>query len=345
MRVLTGISAVLGLAMFFAARLMGAHWNALLMFWMVAAPVGLAWRLVAWRRGQLDVASLLDPEHHAARAHTALRALTWCVGAMTVHTAIVRVQFTPEDLEGTYLMSWALAMTAVAGAAIPMRGRSTVVTAAISLIGLVLTWDLSHALADPAGPAVTLRSPFAEPATVFHGGQGTLINHHYAIPQQRDALDMVLAPGGTEHIGDPSTLEGWACWGKPLVAPADARVVSVVSDRPDMPIGETDLELIIGNHVILEIDRDHYVLMAHLQQGSLVVAPGDTVAAGQPIASCGNSGNTSQPHLHLQAQSAPDFSNGDRTLHTWPIRFEQVERGGEVQPAIPRRNDIVLPPG
>lgn len=78
----------------------------------------------------------------------------------------------------------------------------------------------------------------------------------------------------------------------------------------------------------------------------MTVAPGDRVAPGDPIGRCGNSGNTSQPHLHLQVQSGPDFSNDDPALHTFEVAWAQVQRGDAVLPQHPaRRNDVLLPGG
>lgn len=57
---------------------------------------------------------------------------------------------------------------------------------------------------------------------------------------------------------------------------------------------------ILGNHVVLDLGDDVYAALAHLQRGSVTVGPGDRVAAGEVVARCGNSGNSSEPHLHLQ---------------------------------------------
>lgn len=43
------------------------------------------------------------------------------------------------------------------------------------------------------------------------------------------------------------------------------------------------------------------VELAHLQKGSVRVETGDPVKMGQSIALVGNSGNTSEPHLHIHA--------------------------------------------
>jgi hypothetical protein len=56
-----------------------------------------------------------------------------------------------------------------------------------------------------------------------------------------------------------------------------------------------------GNHVLLQSRPGPVVALCHLQQDSALVRPGDQVRAGQAIARCGNSGNSTEPHLHLQA--------------------------------------------
>jgi murein DD-endopeptidase MepM/ murein hydrolase activator NlpD len=86
-------------------------------------------------------------------------------------------------------------------------------------------------------------------------------------------------------------------------------------------------------------------MLAHLQRGSIEVAEGDRVSVGQRIARCGNSGNTTMPHLHLQVQNRLSFSNADSELRTFPIAFVHAERrrGDERTPSpfSVRRNDIV----
>ena len=79
-------------------------------------------------------------------------------------------------------------------------------------------------------------------------------------------------------------LETYPAFGQMLYAPADGRVVNVVNDRPDLEIGKTDKEQIAGNHVVIDIGEDRYVLMAHLMQGSITVNPGEEVQSGQAIA-------------------------------------------------------------
>jgi murein DD-endopeptidase MepM/ murein hydrolase activator NlpD len=103
----------------------------------------------------------------------------------------------------------------------------------------------------------------------------------------------------------------------------------------------------VGNHVILEIEKDRFVLLAHLMKGSVAVAEGAQVHAGQLIARCGNSGNTSQPHLHLQVQDRADVWATD--LKTVPILFRDAVRvraghSERLPAANVRRNDELLVP-
>ena len=78
-------------------------------------------------------------------------------------------------------------------------------------------------------------------------------------------------------------------------------------------------------------------LYGHLQQGSLRVHVGDQVRRGQVLGQVGDSGNTGEPHLHLQVQNKPTFDVEDRSIRTYPILFDgatvsDVRRGDSVRP-------------
>ncbi|MER8219486.1 M23 family metallopeptidase [Streptomyces sp. NPDC094143] len=133
--------------------------------------------------------------------------------------------------------------------------------------------------------------------------------------------------------------------GAPILAVADATVVRVVDGQRDhlsrtslpgllylMLIEGSVRELcgtrrILGNHVVLDLGDGTYAAYAHLRRGSLTVRQGDRVRAGQPIARCGNSGNSSEPHLHFQLMDAPDPDAARGVPFTW--RGIGVPRNGE----------------
>ena len=76
-----------------------------------------------------------------------------------------------------------------------------------------------------------------------------------------------------------------------------------------------------GNHVVLDLGNEEYLFIAHLQTGSVKVKPGDHVKAGDAMGLCGNSGNSSEPHLHIHLQTTPRFGDGKGL----PLQFQHYE--------------------
>lgn len=155
---------------------------------------------------------------------------------------------------------------------------------------------------EEAQPAATVRVPFAEPVRVFWGGDDVRSNYHAAYPDQRWAYDLVLEP----LLTGSARLEDYGCYGKVVLAPADARVQLAHDGAPDAVPGQVDnASSLFGNVVSLELGTGTHLVFAHLQPGSVSVRAGEQVREGQPIARCGNSGRTSEPHLHLHHQRQP----------------------------------------
>ena len=93
---------------------------------------------------------------------------------------------------------------------------------------------------------------------------------------------------------------------------------------------------IAGNHVVVAAGPDGpFALVAHLRGGSVRVGPGDRVRVGQLIGQCGNSGNSTQPHVHLQVTDSLDWSRA-RGL---PIAFETP-----TGPELPADSQVVVVP-
>jgi hypothetical protein len=152
-----------------------------------------------------------------------------------------------------------------------------------------------------------LRLPFDGDWYVFWGGRTVEQNYHVAHPSQRYAYDIVVRRDGSSHTGDGRQLEQYHCWGQPILAPGAGTVVTAVDSFPDQQIGERDQRNVTGNHVIVDHGSGEFSLLAHLQRGSVAVRAGDRVQPGQRLGACGNSGNTSEPHLHYHLQNGPVF--------------------------------------
>jgi murein DD-endopeptidase len=135
---------------------------------------------------------------------------------------------------------------------------------------------------------------------------------------QRFAIDYLkVDSAGSSHHGDPSKNENYYAYGTPLLAVADGIVVETKDSIPQNVPGANSRAVPItmvtvgGNHVALDIGHGHYALYAHVQPGSLRVHAGDHVKRGQVLALLGNSGNSTEPHVHFQIADGPTFLSSE----------------------------------
>lgn len=158
--------------------------------------------------------------------------------------------------------------------------------------------------------------------------------------------------------------ENFYAFGKPVYSPVSGKVVSVHNGEPDhdarrslltlIPymLGQADRirkgpEAIAGNYVIIAPDNsDLYIAIVHLQLDSIEVKEGQNISEGQYLANCGNSGNSTQPHIHIQAMDSTDFS----TMKGVPLYFREFSQWnkGESEPitrlqAFPDARTVVSP--
>lgn len=152
---------------------------------------------------------------------------------------------------------------------------------------------------DRTSPSATVRLPSDHALRVVWGGDRLETNQHAATPDQRWAYDFVIEPA----MHSSSRLEDYGCYGTPVLAPVAALVHHAVDGEPDETPGvSTNVMVPFGNHVVLKLETGTYLILAHLKRGSVVVRAGDQVSEGQPIGLSGNSGNTSEPHIHIHHQ-------------------------------------------
>ncbi|WGF87166.1 M23 family metallopeptidase [Marinivivus vitaminiproducens] len=137
---------------------------------------------------------------------------------------------------------------------------------------------------------------------VLHGGSGEALNQHAAVQAQRYALDIVAVNGwGMRASGlVPEDPHAYAIFGRPVHAPCSGRVLAVHDGEPDQTPPETDPSRPAGNHVVLACPSGT-VLLAHLAGGSIGVRIDQAVSAGDRLGRVGNSGNSTEPHLHIHA--------------------------------------------
>ena len=179
-----------------------------------------------------------------------------------------------------------------------------------------------------------LRLPFSGEWVVVVGGRTAETNAHVGHIDQRFATDFVVIGDERTFRSDGLTNEDHFCFGEPILAPASGTVVQAINNIPDTELGQRNVAEPFGNVVVLDHGNSEFSVLAHLQNGSVSVVEGAEVERGQLLGSCGNSGNSAEPHLHYQLQDGPVLS-GSEGLPAFFIDYvadgEPVERGEPVR--------------
>jgi murein DD-endopeptidase MepM/ murein hydrolase activator NlpD len=217
--------------------------------------------------------------------------------------------------------------------------------------GKSLTLPVAHV--SVAGAATMIQAPLRGSKWAAANGPSSTSQHRmamsvlYGIPyfSQRYAIDWIQTDQNSKTLhGNPLDLHSYLCYGQPVYAVADAVVTWTkdglpdgrpeVGKRPADPRVPITLETIAGNHVILDLGDGIYAGYAHLQPGSLRVKVGDHIKAGDVLGLVGDSGNSTEPHLHFQlmtennslaAQGIPYI------LQQFTVRFGSRVSGDDVK--------------
>jgi murein DD-endopeptidase MepM/ murein hydrolase activator NlpD len=189
-------------------------------------------------------------------------------------------------------------------------------------------------------PVVVISSPLAgEDWVAANGPSNTSLHRRALIPvnghayiSQRFAIDWVqVYPDGKTYQGDPADNKNYRAYGNEIHAVADGVVTQVGDGIPQNTPGAKSLavpitlETVGGNHVIMEIGNGLFAFYAHMQPGSLRVKVGDKITRGQVLGLLGNTGNSSEPHLHFQICSA----NSELGSEGLPYAFASFEVQGK----------------
>ncbi|RPK47371.1 putative peptidase [Streptomyces sp. ADI92-24] len=207
------------------------------------------------------------------------------------------------------------------------------------------------AAADPR-PAVEVEPPVTGRWTALNSPADKVPSHGVHAYGQTYAIDIVAEPGAESEAGSegepvPARPKFRSLWpvarrnhhfpafGAPLLAVADGTVVHASHGSRDhlsrnsipalvyLMLIEASVRdvrgagAIVGNHIVLDLGDGMYAMYAHLRHGSLRVREGEKVRAGQPLAECGNSGNSTEPHVHFQLMDDPDLDVAVGIPFTW----------------------------
>ena len=195
--------------------------------------------------------------------------------------------------------------------------------------------------------------PLRGESLVVNGGRTLAQNAHAIMQDQRFALDIVaLAPGSAARIagnvdvqraitnnGNPKDNNTYFIFGREVIAPANGTVVNVLNNIPDAIPSEShyDYNNPAGNFVVIDHGNSEFSMIAHLKYGSVRVNIGDRISTGHVVGLVGNSGNSTEPHLHYHLQNTPNWGAGEglpAQFNGYMANGKLIARGEPVQGQI-----------
>ena len=190
----------------------------------------------------------------------------------------------------------------------PQKKIVMILGIALNLVVIVfisgLNWFSFKGYSTPEN-VIDLASPFHNGRqVVLHGGASPFTNGHFHVKPQNHALDIVgLNNLGmrSSSISGGSDLDNYVIYGEPVYSPIDGKILIAVDKYDDQTPPKTDVENIAGNHILIERNGIE-ILLAHFKKGSIAVKKGNIVTTNTLLGQVGNSGNTSEPHLHIHVE-------------------------------------------
>ena len=181
-----------------------------------------------------------------------------------------------------------------------------------------------------------LQLPFKGEWFVAWGGRNINENQHAVSKTQRFAYDFVKREGCKTFDATGKTNSDYFCYNQEIIAPGAGKIVDVLNYVGENSPGQ--MPEIHGNRVIINHGNGEYSVLSHFKMGSIVVKVNDNVDAGQFLGLCGNSGHSSEPHLHYHLQNTFDIDAGEGL----PIKFQSYLSDGDfVKMGEPKINERV----
>ena len=178
----------------------------------------------------------------------------------------------------------------------------------------------------------------ADPSFRWHWGNGiggTTFNAH-SFPEHRYSYDILIWDANNQTFNDPNKLDqndNFYAWGQDVLAISDGEVI-FANDNFEDNFGQTTNPNSKGANwlVIHNITFDFYHLYAHFQQGKISVAVGDMIVPGKKLGLLGNSGSSSEPHLHVGICRR----DSEGFLRSLPMTFTKIKNGaGKTVTGVP----------
>lgn len=242
------------------------------------------------------------------------------------------------------------------------RARGAVAILAAGALALCIALALAGPRLLPARTTAVVASPVRGRWLGINSPASKVPSHGVRAYGQAYAIDLAFEPA--DGIRPPFGVgpamrapEHYPAFGQPVLAMIDGTVVRAVDRHRDhrarsswsafvyMMLEGAIREIggpgfILGNHVTIRGGDGTYATVAHLRRGSVAVRTGEAVRAGQRIGRCGNSGNSSEPHVHAQLMDR----ESPWTAQGLPMAFSAVALGGGPVDALPRTGQHMTAP-
>jgi hypothetical protein len=155
----------------------------------------------------------------------------------------------------------------------------------------------------------SLLLPFNDTWNVFWGGDTKELNYHIENEAQKNAIDfLIIDKTGKSYKTDGKTNEDYYAFGKEVIAPCKGEIVLVIDGVKDNVLGQMNLFVVGGNTIVLKTENNEYLVLCHFKHQSINVKEGQKVEQGQLLGLCGNSGHSSEPHIHFHIQNIEDIN-------------------------------------
>lgn len=180
--------------------------------------------------------------------------------------------------------------------------------------------------------------PFKGTLLVSNGGRLPETNNHNR-PADKGPQNQIYAYDFRhDNTGKEKRLEDYPVFGVEVVSPGAGVIAQVVDGSFDCDPGDADRSVGVGNMIMIDHQNGEFSLLCHFKHNSIRVKIGDSVKQGEILGLCGNTGNTTQPHIHynlqdnlrgynanaLPAQFEKILVNGEVKENYEPVRFQQV---------------------
>lgn len=157
--------------------------------------------------------------------------------------------------------------------------------------------------------SLTIEFPLIESSIIGWGGDKYIDNVPHAMwASERWAYDIVINP----YDINSTNLEDYGIWSKEVYSPVNGIIIAIENNEKDIIPGSEEFETLEGNYIYIKVENGFYLLLNHFKEESIDVKVGEQISVGDYLGRVGNSGSSSEPHLHIHYQR----ENPINTIHS-----------------------------